>query len=740
MCYNILYYPLEIVPAISKASNFQGEISTSEVYKMKCNWTYLTLLLLILTLAISIGCSGNEPGLINPDEKAPATGNTHYLWGLWQFTADPAEGKLDVVQLRSGDFHLNALVFLEPPALVNLTLESLKFNGDIIDVDIGLRHPFLGLAEFTGFDVCGVLITNGSVMGYENPDIVMAGKGDTRLLNPDGWTRWWNPAEFPIGNTMSNYKDGLLGTPYSTAGFNCTLNAYKFYCDALTDPDAPVSDVGVASRCVFSAGQKNVRHYTIELGSDGLVFNYAVDANWQFPNGSPPWAVPDDFGPGANRAEAWNVTITELENTLWNDSTTGSGGGLSLLIDVWDHYNAGLNAVKVESPGNFDAASSAAPVGGGEGYSRYQVDVTEATPAPQSIELFITVESEVTGYQGLLPGKNISAYFMHTVAVSNEPPQQIECGKGIYSSFTATPFLDQTVSVGKNEIQTLISGPYAGQMVVQSAPGAIRRYDMSVIAPHNGAAFITVPAGAVGANGLIYHIDVEPVTGRVIVVPEGLGNNNSLLIFGNAGNLLSPDTGISVGVNRKIYAVHPNENGDIWLLTTYYSGFTSSSNSRLERWAYKSGAPYYEYDTTSDLGTDQIIGQQYGSNWIVQNDITEMTISWAVQRIYIFQQAQIGEHNGKLYLFDINSSGPPTYRDDLSNMSVFSQGTWRSFYDNHRGSNGGLVCDHSDPDIDFCRIIVYARSHPDWREMLAHVDADGKVVNEINCLTFPVCP
>jgi len=704
---------------------------------MKDNSIRLVLFLLILGLAIYVGCSGSNPGILTPDAKIPVANGSHNFWGLWQFAADPVKCTLDVVQLRTGDFHLNTIVFLEPPPLVNLTLESLKFNGDIVEADIGLRHPFLGLNEFTGFDVCGVLITNGSATGFDDPGLRMAGNGDTCLLNPDGWTRWWNPAEFPIGETMSNYKDGLLGTPYSIGNYNSTINAYKLFCDSLTTPNAPVSDLTPASRCVFGAGQKNVRHYTIELGSDGLVFNYAVDASWEFPDGQPPWTIPDDFGPNANRPEAWNVAVTEDENTLWNDSTTGSGGDLSLLIDVWDHYNADLNNVKVESPGNFNAVSSAVPISGGEGYSTYQINIINATPAPQTIDLLITVESEAAGYQGLLPDKKVSAYFMHTVAVSNEPPQQIVCGEGIYTSYTSTPFEDQTLDVVKNEIQTLITGPYAGEMIVESEPGKIRRYDMNIIAPHTGNAFLSVPPSAFGSFGLIYHIDVEPVTGRVVVVPEGLGNNNSLLIYDSAGNLLSPETGISVGPNRKIYAVHPNSNGDIWLLTANYVAFANSNDSRLERWAYKSGSPYYEYDPTCDLATDQIIGHEYSGYWVVENDITEMTISWAAQRIYIFQQAQIGEHNGKLYLFDINASGPPTARPDLYNLSVFSQGTWRSCYDNLRGSNGGLVCDHSDPDIDLCRIIVFARSHPDSREMLAHVDVDGKVVNEIKLPDIP---
>ena len=377
------------------------------------------LAILAVLIAVGIaGCSSTQQVTVPQNEtRGAAVVDSHMAWGTWQFVADPAQGTLEIAPLRTSDMHLNALPFLEPPALVNLTLESLQFNGNVIEADIGLRHPFIGLNEFSGFDVCGVLITDGSVSGFQNSKLIMAGAGDTRLVNPDGYTRWWNPAEFPHGSTMFSYKDGLLGTPDATADFNATLNAYKFFCDDLTDPDVSVGTLDPTNRCVFSAGQKNIRHYSIDMGG-GLIFNYAVDACWQMPEGSPPYTVPDDFGPAANRPEAWNVEMTEPLNTLWNDGTN-SGGDLSLLIDVWDHYDAALNTVTVESPGNFTAVSSASPIGGGDGFSTYQIDITNATPDQGSIDLLVEVKCEQTGYQGLVPGEPVTAYFSHTADVGS---------------------------------------------------------------------------------------------------------------------------------------------------------------------------------------------------------------------------------------------------------------------------------------------------------------------------------
>jgi len=373
----------------------------------------------------TFGCSKNadipsSPDVETTNEKSSSV-ESHFIWGMWQFIADPDKEALDIVQLRSGDVHLNALHFLEPPQLVYLTVESVKIKGNILDADIGLKHPFSGHTEFTGFDVCGIFITNGSITGFHDPDLRVAGEGDTRLLNTDGYTRWWNPLEFPHGTTILNYIDGMLGTPANSADYNCALNAYKYFADGL-DKDTPVTTLDPASRGVFSVGAKNIRHYKIDL-SGGLIFNYAVDACWKMPQGKPPYTVPDDFPEGANRPEAWNASVTELENTLYYSDNGGSGGGeLNLLIDVYDHFNAALNKVSAESLSGLPYASSLSPIGGGEGYSTYQLDFTgENLTNNGDAELLITVESETIGYGGILPGKPISAYFVWHFNILHHP-------------------------------------------------------------------------------------------------------------------------------------------------------------------------------------------------------------------------------------------------------------------------------------------------------------------------------
>jgi YVTN family beta-propeller protein len=266
-----------------------------------------------------------------------------------------------------------------------------------------------------------VLISNGSIGGFTDTDLLIPGPDDLHLVNADGLTRWWNPSEFPMNGTIFGYTDGLLGTPYSMANYSATLNGYKYFCDDLADPHDPMSDVDPTRRGIFSAGQKNVRHYTIDMGTTGLIFNYAIDASWTFPLGPPPWEVPDDFPPEANRPEAWNVSTGIIENTMWNDGVD-SGGDLSLQIDVYDWFNGELNLVTVESPGNFTAVQDVTPSGGGVGYSTYYVDIEAATPAPSAIDILISVKSEFVGYGDLLPGKTQAAYFMTAAPVDDEAP------------------------------------------------------------------------------------------------------------------------------------------------------------------------------------------------------------------------------------------------------------------------------------------------------------------------------
>ncbi len=383
----------------------------------------------ILAVAIFLsGCSGNNPTAPAPIEPLEPVetqyDGSHNLLGLYTFICDPATESIDIIQLRGTDFHLNALRFLEPPPNLYLKLIGpLKFNGNILNIDIGITHPFLAMKIYTGFDVCGIIFTHGSYSGFHNPEIVMAGPGDTRLLNADGYSRWWNPGEFAHGHTMFNYIDGLLGRPDDVGDYNCTLNGYKYYADGL-QPKDPLTVLDPAKRGVFNAGKLNIRHYTMDL-SGGLIFNYAIDACWHMPVGDPPYIPPDSFPPEANRPEAWGIRATEVYNTLfYDDASHTAGGHLKLQVDLFDHFNCDENQLWGESMDGLAYGGMAAPLGGNDEFSTYELDFSGVNLKHSGTgELLITALSEVVGYPPMLPDTPLCAYFPYVFSISPVIPE-----------------------------------------------------------------------------------------------------------------------------------------------------------------------------------------------------------------------------------------------------------------------------------------------------------------------------
>lgn len=293
-------------------------------------------------LAMLAGCSKGldayptEPAF-QVNSQATGAGD-RVLWGYYEMYIDPAVPDVSIIPLRQTAMHLNALKYLETPTTTLVSLEGpVKVVGDVLKVNIGITHP-LPQKIYTGFDVRGILITRGSVNfigGY-----ILPGQNDLRLLNADGYTRYWNPTEF----TGSGYQDGILGTPNFVGDFNATVNGFKYFADGLGATDS-FEDFSSPLRGAFTSGKKNVRHYEIKIGGAGLLFNYAVDASWAMPDKTPP-TIPDDFDVNkANCKEAWKV-ISRIENHL-----SPGGGECNVWVDVYDRQGIStIDAVYLNAP------------------------------------------------------------------------------------------------------------------------------------------------------------------------------------------------------------------------------------------------------------------------------------------------------------------------------------------------------------------------------------------------------
>ena len=351
-------------------------------------------------LILLAGCSGNpvEPDIQNSaitDNKFVSENPNHHFMGYSLFSIDTETGEMEVIPLRSVDFHLNVVPVLN--GTMGVSAKGVPDQADpqngLFVFDVTLTHPFDN-KKFTGFDTRGILLTSGSL---QIGPLVFADVDETRLENADGYTRWWNPSEFIEPGIFGYMKGNLSFSP--TASLTATINPYKIFADALSSTDSffPLILKGLNqadSRAVFSAGIENTRRYKIRFETDPgpkVVFGYAVDAAWSMPLVNPPVDIPGDFPITANQPEAFALTVTQPLNTLYYDSeVTAGGGSLELYIDVYDWQGqlTGVVSDQVEivrlfSPDLWDGGINAEYWFDETEYSRYAADLT-GTAVPKS--------------------------------------------------------------------------------------------------------------------------------------------------------------------------------------------------------------------------------------------------------------------------------------------------------------------------------------------------------------------
>ncbi len=413
--------------------------------------------IIIYVFILVAGCSNsNDLVLPNPGENQeqvktadiPSFGVPgHQCWGMWDVLIDRIHQTVEVLPVREMSFHLNVLGYLEPPPLVYLSpnFSDLKFDpgNNYLETEVILKHPFTGLDEFTGFDVKGILITDGTThlypKGYDNGE-VFASYGQPRLENADGLTRWWNPVEF-LGQVPFGYKPGgLLGTKGGAGVFSATLNGYKYFCLGL-DSDAEMGEFDLADRGHFPAGMTLIRRYKIDFGknpADFMEFNYAIDASWVLPEGQKPYEVPEAFSMTANSPEPFWIETEVLNNGLYYLGVSHQGGGeleLKITVHDWQGVN-GVSQVYIDNPLLFTQAVPCAPVGIIDPQTReYYVDTTATSNImnkdPKDVVIAAVIEDTAYQQDGLVsfygpPAAKVAAYARITLPCNAIPDVKIE--------------------------------------------------------------------------------------------------------------------------------------------------------------------------------------------------------------------------------------------------------------------------------------------------------------------------
>jgi hypothetical protein len=306
----------------------------------------------LLALAVFVlSCSGGintpvQPGSeggkwASKGERTESTGGSQ-LWGLWDVSWNPSKNTFEAVPLRSAMFALNAIKFINAsPSNLIIKVNSIQPETDHkdFDLDIGLKHPFPGLDMYTGFDVMGVFMGEGSGQYPGSKEFHIAGPNDQQLLNPDGYTRRFNATEYTgAGQIMplQGYFPGAKGN----AGYSPTavLNPYKYYADGLDANEDLYTFLGENddSRGIFKAGSVNYRKFLVRMPNTLLKFQYAVLANWE-PNVNhpkPPGTI-DDFPASANSEEAVAISVVDMSDAYYVSETV-YGGDIGMSITPWD--------------------------------------------------------------------------------------------------------------------------------------------------------------------------------------------------------------------------------------------------------------------------------------------------------------------------------------------------------------------------------------------------------------------
>lgn len=281
----------------------------------------LTVFLLLGLAAFAVSCSG--AGVTAPDSSSPEPGDSiersmaesesnRWEWGCWKMYVPEDHSRVEILPVRSGEFHYNVKVLLEEAPCDNcLSVSKFVNNGDgTISVDIKIRHPFPGDSYFTGFDVRGIFYTTAHYNIEKTIPLIdilhqfpALETGDPQLLNPDGYTDAYHPSKhwLPPHPIILEYQPGGdLGGTYDE------------------DDIVPLKyDEIWPYKCFYSSEERRqfppweviTRTYHIALPPGEWEFGYSVDAVWAQPDNVPVTNIVTDFPMQANTLDLYRLDM-----------------------------------------------------------------------------------------------------------------------------------------------------------------------------------------------------------------------------------------------------------------------------------------------------------------------------------------------------------------------------------------------------------------------------------------------
>jgi len=407
-----------------------------------------------LSLTGGIGGDGGRS-----QAMAPRT-NYHAIWGLYHIIIDPDTLEAEVVPLRGSQWHANVVEFMQPPHPPgNLRIFVDETAGDIPNglfaADITLVHPFPGLPQFRGFDVRGAFLADGNYISANDSSARFADPNplanEARLINADGYLRWFNPVEFRFGGiSILEYINTRLGTDDNTSA---TLNPYKYFSDdflAGGTKELSLQEVEIEEirRGTFSPTSSITRRYMIqfpmEAGIPIFEFSYVIDASYHEPDTGDPSYPIEAFSTSANMQEIYKIVCVDAGSSAYYEDGDTNGGNLRFDLTLYDWqapFNPSgvlgeIDSILVESPtlldtygGTLDLTNEFAlnAAFNSETSSVASIEILDVTPQDfENQVLFFTVRcSNPTDYGNpwgnpYPPDPLLASYFMWEAPISNE--------------------------------------------------------------------------------------------------------------------------------------------------------------------------------------------------------------------------------------------------------------------------------------------------------------------------------
>jgi len=304
----------------------------------------------LLLSAAMLSCAARIPTAPDPRAVLHGAGDAgvfadspgRTLLGYWTIRIPADRSRVQAVPARMAELHLNVVRLLEGKAC-NDCLELGDFlitSQDVLMVNVTLKHPFPGLAKYTGFDVRGIVIT-GSDYVFPSTDRRISWTGEhVRLLWPDGYTTLFNPTEFPEDDPGPPALKYIPGHKAPGGDLSATLNPYVCF---MKDEE----------RRMFQSGAAETQMMRLKLVPGDLELGYAVDACWT-PVDDPVTEPLDDFPITANCREAYAVFVNQAAGLK-----PIAGTSAIVQVEVRDHQGSGtVSAVVVEAPDLFNGARS----------------------------------------------------------------------------------------------------------------------------------------------------------------------------------------------------------------------------------------------------------------------------------------------------------------------------------------------------------------------------------------------